>query len=236
MYWIYLGIFVFIILTPKIIQDGAFFLREDDIESLLIFCFGVFGFLLYLVKEKALITVLKEKLNLQKQTHIITRDLSDSYSYIGEMNRKFDIVKELIFRLPKETVNTFGKKEPALYHSVMEAIHLLTKVKPISLRFVNVKTKEIEKIVEEGTLTAFRFFEAGKLLQSKKMFWEEKGYAIVRSPEQACQTVVFLIFPKATNRVEDIEIFKILASEALFLYCVECGMDPEQMRLKNSTT
>lgn len=231
MYWIYLIIFVLIILTPKIIQDGIIFLREDDIESLLIFCFGAVGFIIYLIKEKALIRLLAEKLHLQKQTHIITRDLSDSYSYIGEMNRKFDIVKSLIFRLPKDTVEAFGKKDPAPYHTIMEAIQLLTKVEAVSLRFVNVKTKKTEQIEEKSAPASFRNFDAKRLLQVKKMFWEEDGCAIVRSPGQACQTVVFLIFPKATNRVEDIEVFKILASEALFLYCIEQDI-PQQASIK----
>ena len=97
MYWIYLAIFILIILTPKIIQDGIFFLHEEDIESLIIFFFGLFAFTLYLAKEKALLKVFQEKLHLQKKANTITKDLSDSYSYIGGMNRKFDIVKDLIF-------------------------------------------------------------------------------------------------------------------------------------------
>lgn len=221
MYWIYLLIFVFIVLTPKIVQDGALFLKEEDVESLVILALGTIGFLLYLAREKALIRVFKEKLHLQKQANIITRDLSDSYSYIGEMNRKFDIVKELIFRLPREATDKLTNDSKNMYRSVIEAVRQLSKTDPVSLRFVNLKTKEIEKKVDEHEHRAFRLFTAERLLGARKEFWEEEECVAVRSPRQACGVTAFLVFPKITNRVDDGEIFKILASEALFLYCVE---------------
>lgn len=67
MYWIYLAIFILVIFTPKVVRDGFFFLREEDVEALVIFGFGIFGFMLYLVKEKALLRVFQEKLRLQKK-------------------------------------------------------------------------------------------------------------------------------------------------------------------------
>jgi hypothetical protein len=222
MYWIYLFLFVLVVLTPKIIQVGVLFFHEEDLESLLIFCLGTLGFMLYLAKEKALLKMLKEKLRLQKQTHTITRDLSQSYSYIGEMNRKFDIVKELIFRLPKDTTDTRAKNEPKiLYASILEAVRLLTKGEAVSLRFIHLKNKTLEQVVEENAPATFEFFGVEKLLAPKKIFWEEEGCVIVRSPRQAGSVVAFLIFPKVTNHIEDTEIFKILASEALFLYAVK---------------
>lgn len=221
MYWIYLALFITIVLIPKIIQEGILFLREEDVESLLIFCFGLFGFALYLVKEKALLRVFKEKLHLQKRTNLITRDLSDSYSYIGGMNRKFDIVKELIFHLPQSTAEVLAKKEPETYQSIIQAVELLAKTKVVSLRFVNIKTKEIEKVVENDAGGIFNFFDVKTLLISKKMFWEERECVVVRSPRQAKNIVAYFIFPKVMNRIDDMEVFKILASQALLLFCID---------------
>ncbi len=223
MYWIYLILFVLIVLTPKIIQHGAFFLLEENIESLLIFFFGIIGFALYLSKEKALLRVFKEKLHLQKQTNIITRDLSDSYSYIGEMNRKFDIVKELIFSLPKNTAENLNTKGADLYAPVLDAARLLAKTDHIALYFVDTKKKIVEKTLGKKMYSEAVVFDAPTLLRSKRFFWEEQGCAIVRSPKQALSVAAFLIFPKAVNDIEDREVFKMLASEALFLYCVEQG-------------
>lgn len=221
MYWIYLAIFVLIVLTPKIIQEGVLFFREEDVESLIIFCFGLLAFTLYLIKEKALLRVFREKLNLQKKTNIITKDLSDSYSYIGEMNRRFDIVKELMFRLPKDTAEGLAKKESEIFRPILEAVKLLAKTDIVSLRFVNVKTKELEKIFEGGHSKTFASFDAKRLLASKKTFWEEKTCAIVRSPLQAKGLIAYIVFFKTSNHIEDADIFKILASQALLLCCID---------------
>lgn len=222
MYWIYLSLFILIIFTPKIVQDGIFFLREEDVESLIIFCFGVFAFTLYLAKEKALLKVFQEKLHLQRKTNDITKDLSDSYSYIGGMNRKFDIVEDLIFHLPEDTADVLAKKKPDdMYQSIIQAVQLLAKGESVSLRFVNVRTKKLEKIIEKKPIEEFASFDAKKLLASKKIFWEDADSVVVRSPRKAKNIVVYIIFPKTTNQIEDAGMFKILASQALLLYCVD---------------
>lgn len=224
MYWVYLVIFILIIFTPKLVHEGVVFFQEEDLESLIIFGFGMLAFLLYLTKEKALLRIVREKLHLQKQTNLITKDLSDSYSYIGEMNRKFDIVKELLYRLPKtsiEGLRRLEKDDNHLYRPIIEAVQLLSKADPVSLRFVHAGDRTMEKIVEKEAYPEFAPFTAEVLLDAHKTFWEEKECMVIRSPHQAGKIVVFVIFPKRTNRVEDGEIFKILASQALFLYGME---------------
>lgn len=221
MYWIYLSIFIFAIFVPKIVQDGAIFLGEEDLESFVIFCLGILTFFLYLAKEKALLETFKEKLHLQKRTNIITRDLSDSYSYIGGMNRKFDIVKELIFHLPQGTAKALAEKEPETYQSIVQAVKTLAKTETVSLRFVDIKTKKIEKTIENGSGDIFSFFDAKTLTASKKTFWEERDSVIVCSPRQAKNMAAYIIFPKVANRIDDVEVFKILASQALLLFFVD---------------
>ncbi len=228
MYWIYLTFFVLIILTPKVIQGGALFFREEDLESLVIFCFGMLGFALYLAKEKALLRTFQEKLHLQKQKNIITKDLSDSYSYIGGLNRKFDVVKELIFRLPKDTAETLRKKQPESFQSILEAAQVFAKSEKVSLRFVDTKTKSIKKILESSRGKTFDGFDAETLLSSKKTFWEEQNFAIARSPLQARGIAAYIIFYKTSNHIEDADVFKILASQALLLFSLERSVIKEE--------
>lgn len=222
MYWIYLTIFILVILTPRFITGGWQFLHEEDIESVLIFCLGTLGFMIYLAKEKALLRVFREKLHLQKQTNIITRDLSDSYSYIGEMNRKLDIVKELIFQLPQTTSEAFSKKERHLFKPFLETTSLLSKTDQVLLCFVDTKKKTLEKILKKNAHASLPTgLTPEVLLSTGKYFWEEAGQVIIRSPRQAKSVSAFLIFAKTKNHVEDGEVFKILAAEALLLYSVE---------------
>lgn len=222
MYWIYLIIFVLAVLTPSVVSDGYVFFREEEVESLLIFCFGAFGFLLYLAKEKTLLRVFREKLHLQKQTNMITRDLSDSYSYIGEMNRKLDIVKDLIFTLPKTTAAALSKKDGDIYASLLGTVSLLGKTDQVALCFINTKKKTIEGLYKKKSRDSFtQHLDPEELLSAGKFFWEEQDYAVVRSPQQAKGIAAFLVFAKTINHIEDSEVFKILASEALLLYCLE---------------
>ena len=219
MYWIYLSIFVAVVFMPMLVQGGLFFLAEDTVEALIIFCLGALGFLIYLAKDKALIRLIREKILLQKQTNIITRDLSDSYSYIGELNRKFDIVKNLAFHLPRALSEGARKKKSDFYASLLEAVCLLAKVEAVSLYFVNMEQKKILEVIEEGNTNFFQKFTAEKLLSETRMFWESDNCLVARSPREAAGIASFLVFPKKVNAFEDAEIFKILASEALFLYC-----------------
>lgn len=222
MYWIYLAIFILAVLTPKFIQQEWWFLGQEDIESLLIFCFGALGFMIYLAKEKTLLRLFREKLHLQKQANIITRDLSDSYSYIGEMNRKLDIVNDLIFDLPGITARSLKEGSRDIYAPLLKTASLLTKTDQVMLCFVDTRKKSfslaLDKSVNQGFLSRF---SAPALLGQKKFFWEEQNAVIVRSPKQARGISAFLIFEKTRNHVEDGEVFKIIVSEALLLYCFD---------------
>jgi len=233
MYWFYLVIFVFIVFVPKIIQSGNIFFQEEDTESLILFFFGIVIFILYFTKEKALLHVFQEKLHLQKKTHIVTKDLSDSYSYIGGLNRKFDIVKDFIFHIPESTADVLASKKQESYQSVLDTAKVLSKSESMSLRFVNVK-KKIEKSVEEGKPEEFQEFTASVLLSKKMKSFEKNGYMVVQSPFHAHGVSAFLIFPKLTNQVEDVEMFKILASQALLLFCVSRYTSLNDVVLKNN--
>ncbi len=222
MYWIYLALFVLAILTPQFVSENQSIFTEQDIESLLILCFGVFGFVVYFTKEKALLRIFREKKHLQNQTNLMTRDLSDSYSYIGEMNRKLDIVKDFIFDLPKAIVGASGKKKEKLYDSLLGTVSILAKTDRVVLCFVHTKKKTIEKILEKSSKQSLiAHIDPVQLLSEGKFFWEEQDYAVVRSPRQAKGVAAFLIFTKTKNHIEDSDVFKILVSEGLLLYAFD---------------
>lgn len=222
MYWIYFAIFILAILTPKFIQGGNAFVGEEETESFLILLFGSLGFMIYLAKDKMLLKLFREKLHLEKQTSMITRDLSDSYSYIGEMNRKFDIVQDLIFDLPKATAAAVGGEEKKLYSPLLETAALLGKTDRVMLCFVDTKEQILESVFEkQSTPSLAPHIDPKQLLAEGKFFWEEQDYAVVRSPRQVGSITAFLIFAKMTNHIEDGDLFKILVSQALLLYSLE---------------
>lgn len=222
MYWIYLSIFVLAVLTPEIIQEGRFLLGEEDLESLLVLFFGTFGIAVYFIKEKALLRLFKERLRLQKQANVITKDLSDSYSYIGEMNRRIDIVRDLVFRLPEEIAAALADKQmrkQGAYRSVLEAARLLSKSDSVALRFIDTASGKIVLQMNDGDDSSEACFSDSQAIDPKKTFHEEEGCVMIRSPRSVSGIAAFIIFPKSANRIEDTDMLRMVASEALSIYC-----------------
>ncbi len=213
MYWVYLLLSIFVVLTPELISSGTWILSQDDTESLAIFAFVVVGLVLYLSKERAFFHAHTEKVNLQKKTNNITKDLSESYSYIGEMNRKLDVIQEVIFELPRKML--LKKNKPTdKYKPILEAVKVFARTEKAALLVVDNK----ERIIVDGIgKKFFRSYQAPYLLDQKKAFWVEEKTIIVRSPYAAGGKHVFLLLGKVTNHSEDMEHLQILASQALLL-------------------
>lgn len=213
MYWVYLLLCVLVILTPEFIQTGTWVLSEDDFESLVIFAFGTLGLLLYISKEKAFFQAYEEKVILQKKTNTISKDLSQSYSYIGEMNRKLDVIQEVIFELPRKTLIK-RKKHTDLYKPILEAAKVFARTDKAALLIIDIKHKVCTEEIGGHLL---KRYDPEYLLGVKKSFWTEDQILIVRSPYAAGGKHVFLLLEKVTNHSEDMEHLQILASQALLL-------------------
>ncbi len=219
MYWIYLTLFVFIVLVPKVINGDRLFLAEDDQESLLIFFVGAIGLLIYLWKENQLRFQLSEKVKLQKETSRVSRDLADSYSYIAEINRKMEIVKNIALGLP-ETAAITPERLKEVYESIMEALGLLGKTDVFFLCVVDLRSGVIKKKfdVRGKRCPVLNYQELAKRTET---VIREGDYCIIRSPRRVKGSLAFVVLRKKTGTVEDPEIFKALAAQALFLFSTE---------------
>lgn len=219
MYWIYLLLFVLMIFTPEVVSDGFFFFREEDVESILIFIFGLVGLLLYLGKETALIRTLREKLSLQQESNQIRKDLVQSYSYIGEMNRHLDILKNMIFESPHTAEELLHGDQTRVYQSVFDATLLLAQSDGACLFFVDSNTGEILTSHHVGNAKeSFLALKGEDLLATKKYWWQEKEFTFVRSSEENKSVAAFLVFRTAKNRIEYTGVFQILVTHALLLF------------------
>ena len=222
MYWIYLTLFVFMVFAPKYVLHGYFFLGEEDIESLLIFFFSLSGFLLYLAKERALGKIRLEQQKIKREKKVIFQDLESSYSYIGELNRKFEILKRSVGALPG-TLSAFGRtaRDEELYRPILDAVKILSKAESVALYFVHTREHRIEKVFIDGKKNSFSNITGESLLHEKsRRFWLEDDSYFAASPTAVDHFRSFIVFPKKANDLDDHEIFKILSSEALFLFCL----------------
>ena len=80
---------------PEIIVSGVSFFSEERLEIIILFVLGSIGFFLFIIKEKQLIKSQKHRSKIQKDLAMVSKDLTNSYSYIGETNRKLDIIKNI---------------------------------------------------------------------------------------------------------------------------------------------
>jgi len=92
MYWIFLIIFIITVLVPDIVRDNFYAISETRSEEILIFLMGAMAFAIFMKNEKQLIFHKKEKEKDKKKIEQTVKDLVESYSYIGEVNRKMDLL------------------------------------------------------------------------------------------------------------------------------------------------
>lgn len=218
----YLVLFVLVVFAPEYIRHTYFFLGEEDAESVLIFLLSLTAFLLYLAKERALGKMLREKRRVSHEKTVISQDLEDSYSYIGELNRKFEILKRSVGALPG-TLAAFGRsaQDEDLYRPILDAVKILSKANTVALYFVHTTDRRIDRVCFDGQKNGFSTITSETLLCEKtRRFWLYGDHYFVASPKIADSFRCFIVFPKKANDIDDHEIFKILASEALFLFCL----------------
>jgi hypothetical protein len=111
---------------------------------------------------------------------------------------------------------------------VLEAARLLSKADSVSICFADPKSGQIAKRIDDGEPGAVICF-AGRdtVIETDKILQEENGCVTVRSPGEACGVAAFIVFPKMANRIEDADVFRMVASEALALYCIERRINDE---------
>jgi predicted ribonuclease YlaK len=224
MYWIYLSIFILAVLVPDIIPENKKFLffREEQIEELFIFLLGFIGFLIFRWQEKQSKKNLKERIKFQKESREISKNLNDTYSYIGETNRKLDIMKNISLNL-SEAVNLDKQKQHKFLNTLSESVNILVKSKKFIVRFVDFKTKETLKEIKGSRGLVFKIENSDlieKISKEKKNFFENNFYFFVSSEKKIDNTVAIIIISKNNRqqKLEDSDILKALASHSLFLF------------------
>jgi len=224
MYWIYLIIFTLAVLVPDIIphESKIFFLGEEQLEEFLIFVFGFTGLFLFRWKEKQSNSYLKEKAAIQKESRKISKDLTDTYSYMGEANRKIEIMKNIFMMVPNSRGEN-SKKENKFFDTLLGSVYILAKSEKIVIRFISIISGKTEKELRSKK----RIFSRAKneeiiksILDENKSFIETGSHFIAISPKIIDQTIAAIIIAKNNQqqKLEDPEILKALASQSLFVY------------------
>lgn len=209
MYWLYFFLFLVAISTPIFIEREAWYLTEDMRESVVILIAGALAFIMYALKEKSLIRHVSEKLWFQQKTTIISKDLSQSYSYIGEVNRKVDILRSMMRRLVE--IRESKQDSERMLWEVLDTVKHLTQAERVSIRIF---TNQIctHRLEEKGDKKIFGSVPDEILLKNGKSFFEIDGIQGVSSQDLRKKTKIFVLFSRAQNDEVDEGMLSILLS------------------------
>jgi hypothetical protein len=221
MYWIFLVLFIVTVLIPDIVSSPIFGFSEERFEEIAIFLMGAVAFFVFIKNEQLLIFHRKEKEKDQRKIDQTVKDLVESYSYIGEVNRKMDIIMNIALGLSDRSVLD-KKREAEIYDSIIKAANFLMKAECACLRFINSASGKTEKeIVTEGNKTCL----ASSVLTNFNddiVMKKIEDWIIISSSQKISSIRSFLIIKRYDREEEknqkNIEILKVFASQALFLY------------------
>lgn len=225
MYWPYLILLVITLLIPIFVERDWAYLEEDVVEALFILLVSTAGFLIYFLKEKSLLRHIKEKLWIQQKNSAITKDLSQSYSYIGEVNRKLDIVKGLMKKLPPILLSHPDERGSVLWE-ILDAARLLTQADCVSLRILKANGEWFQ--LEDTKLRKAFSGVTEKILESNtKHYFRIEGIHGVMSDPLTNNTKAFLLFRRQQATDIDEGILDILVSLLVLFEVAFSNMNKE---------
>jgi hypothetical protein len=221
MYWIFLILFIIAVLTPDIVRGPVYFLVEERVEEIFVFIMGAIAFFVFIQNERKINQQKKQKEKDEKRIHQTVKDLVESYSYIGEVNRKMDIVMNIALGL-SDGSSLNKKKELEIYKSIVSAANFLMKADCTCLRFMDVTSGKTEKefVLEEKEETVKN---DALMMMEENVNVKKDGSCIIISSSQKINSIKsYLIIcgydPEEESSPKNIEILKVFTSQALFLY------------------
>jgi hypothetical protein len=221
MYWVFLILFIIAVLIPDIIRGPVYFLEEERAEEIVIFLMGAIGFLVFMRNEYRISVQKKEKEKEEKRMKQTVKDLVESYSYIGEVNRKMDILMSIALGLSdRSTLNKNREKE--IYESIISAGNFLLKADCSFLQFVDQRDlknlKEIKLDKKKNPVKNEELAGMGENINIKKY----GDCIVISSPQKINNIKSYLIIcgydEEEVANPKNMEILKVFASQALFLY------------------
>lgn len=218
MYWIYLIIFTFIVFVPSFIQTGFFSLSIIQTQEYAILLIGLLSYCLFYLREKKLKKTDTRRMEIQREVNRISKDLNQSYSYIGEINRKLEILKSLLLQYPE---NELQKKEHGneFFHAIISDVKTITKSPNVTIRITDSES-HILKEISNNEKSDFKI-SSKTVCERSSSFCETPEYFMICSSFNSHNLQSCIIISRkdgCVQKIEDVEFIKALACYALFLY------------------
>ncbi len=186
-------------------------------QEFAILCLGIFGFILFTTLERKMLQEREEKFKMIRQMNQTNKDLTHSYSYIGEVNRKLDIMMDIALGFPESSQLT-PKKQREFYNSIMEAVQLFGKSDEFVIRFADLRSGDVLKEVKSNSDVAINFTQ--KNCNPDVQIFENDQFFAIPSPKTMDNVYSCIILKKKPPQQSssDLETMKVIAMQALLLF------------------
>lgn len=177
---VYLALFVFAVLSPSLVTKNYLGLDERHVEEVLIFLFGIVGLGTFSIYQRLMEKKEKEHESAKMDYERAKRELVESYSYIGSINRKIEVLKKLANETSLTIVER-DKRAKDLYSSLvasaatsvgspiatLRVLHLERLRTELEVHHtptgdpIRISNKELKKLHDTGAAHAFLPSENG---------------------------------------------------------------------------
>ena len=197
-------------------------------EEFLIFLLGSLGFMIFIFKEKKLAEIIREKLKIQRKANSMSKDLISSYSYIGEMNRKVEILKNIFTKITEIRYGAHYKEEDRKEVEDM-IIHAIKVFLGKNQRFC-LSLFDIKNVCKSRDFQRCRSFQIAKIFKENKFsengkksgYWQNGKQIVILSPHKIKQhKTVLAMRCQSKSCLENLDIIKLLLTQLLFVASLE---------------
>jgi hypothetical protein len=147
---VYLALFVFAVLSPSLVSRDYLGIDERHVEELLIFVFGIVGLGTFSIYQRIMERKEKEHEDAKNDYERAKRELVESYSYIGTINRKIELLKKLANETSLTIVER-DKRAKDLYGSLIASAATSVGSPMAVLRIVHLEKLRTELEIHHGT-------------------------------------------------------------------------------------
>ncbi len=210
MFFIYLGLFISMVATPFIVQKGTWIFSEDEVEAIILLIAGVMSFVIYRLRDYQIFKYIRDRIKLQKSVVRAQKELSESYSYIGQVNRRTDIMYEIFSDLShiEATSST---------DAVLHAMDSLPYTDDFCLRFINLEKKTAYHSIS-ATKHFKHFPDEFFCEENLSRSYRKKDVLFIYSEMKDRNLRTCVALPYSEKAQNDIDFFKALTAYFTMVY------------------
>ncbi len=224
---LYLGFFVLAVMAPSIITHDYFGIPRVHLQESLIFLMGLSGLLTFTLYERVVEKRVAERDQATQSAERATKELVESYQYIGSMNRQLEVLKKLANETSMSLVksDTYWKD---LLQSLASNAASCADAERVLLRYVELDRLRTEREVSYSVNDTRPLRVANKELRqlhesglSYAFICTETGEEVLVVPSDTKHKVkAYVIVARDSSQASDLEIslLRVLANQAELVY------------------